>query len=133
MKHQKNIHNEKVKQCIYFSTGRCHYSDESCWFNHQNSSKNVIDEDSVIKCKHCEKIFHIGREFMQHRRDYHSEKVPVCTNYLNGNCEYSSCWFKHSQTDEVQTDQNITINLVDMMEKFAEKLSKIEEKIENIS
>ena len=70
---------------------------------------------------------------MQHRRDYHSEKVPVCTNYLNGNCEYSSCWFKHSQTDEVKTDQNLTINLVDMMEKFAEKLSKIEEKIENIS
>ena len=64
---------------------------------------------------------------MQHRKKYHSELVPMCSNFQSGNCEYLSCWFKHNENEEYMKDQDISTNIVDMMEKFAGRLSKIEQ------
>ena len=68
---------------------------------------------------------------MEHRKMYHSERVPLCKNFLNGNCDYPSCWYKHTEHEEMNSDQNITKNLVDMMEKFTEELSEIKQRIGN--
>ena len=64
---------------------------------------------------------------MQHRKKHHTEFVPMCTNFQSGNCEYSLCWFQHNENEESSKDQDISENIVDMMEKFAERLSKIEQ------
>ena len=61
---------------------------------------------------------------MQHRKKYHTELVPMCTNFQSGHCEYSSCWFKHYENEESRKDKDISENIVDMMEKFAGRLSE---------
>ena len=131
MRHRKSVHKDKVKQCIYFSSGKCNYGDDLCWFNHHKSVKSPLDEDIDIECRYCEKSFVIRSEFMYHRMKYHSERVPLCRNFLSGKCEFSSCWFKHTENEEIKSDQDITKNLVDMMEKFTEELSEIKQRIGN--
>ena len=67
---------------------------------------------------------------MNHRKEDHAEKVPICTNYLNGSCEYVTCWFKHSETINEKTNlienKNLTEKLLNMMEKFVERLAMME-------
>ena len=111
MKHRKKAHKEKVRQCIYFSVGNCIYDDDSCWFNHSKSGKSLLNDDSVINCKHCGKRFKLRSDFMQHRKKYHTELVPMCTNFQSGHCEYSSCWFKHYENEESIKDKDISENM----------------------
>ena len=118
MKHRKQAHKEKVKQCIYFSAGNCNFDNDSCWFDHSKTGKSLLNDDSEIKCKHCGKRFQLRSEFMQHRKKHHTEFVPMCTNFQSGNCEYSLCWFKHNENEESTKDQDISENIVDMMEKL---------------
>ena len=118
---------EKVQPCIYYTAGKWNYGDKPCWFIHDKSKTNSLDEVNDIKCKHCDKVFKIRSEFMQHRKKDHAELVPVCTNFLNGNCQYVSCWFKHLEHKQPPKDQNITKNLEDMLEKFGERLLLIEQ------
>ena len=40
MRHRKEIHAEKVKQCIFFAMEKCDFGNELCWFNHDKASKN---------------------------------------------------------------------------------------------
>ena len=54
MKHRKEAHKEKVRQCIYYNTGKCDYSDKLCSFIHNDSKKSHLDEVNEIKCKHCD-------------------------------------------------------------------------------
>ena len=70
---------------------------------------------------------------MQHRKKHHSETVPVCTNFVNGHCEFSACWFKHTnnEDEELSNNENITKDFADKMEKIAERISRIEQKFEN--
>ena len=133
MKHRKESHREKVKQCVYFSSGWCNYGDESCWFIHQKTENNPFEKENEIKCKHCGKSFRLRSEFMQHRKKHHSETVPVCTNFVNGHCEFSACWFKHTnnEDEELSNNENITKDFADKMEKIAERISRIEQKFEN--
>ena len=51
----------------------------------------------------------------------------MCTNFQSGHCEYSSCWFKHYENEESIKDKDISENIVNMMEKFAGRLSEIEQ------
>ena len=127
MKHRKEAHKEKVRQCIYFIAGKCNYSDKLCWFIHDESKKNHLDEMNDIKCKHFDEGFKLRSEFMHHRKKHHPDIVPSCTNFLNGNCEYLSCWFKNSEHEELPKEQNFITNLKSLMEKFAERLLQIEQ------
>ena len=127
MKHRKKAHKEKVKQCIYFSAGKCHYGDELCWFNHSKSNQNPLDTESEIKCKHCDKTFKLRAEFMKHRKRYHPDFVPVCNNFTNGNCEYPTCWFKHNENEDLFIKQNDSKRFEDILENFSGRLTKIEQ------
>ena len=84
MKHRKQAHKDKVKQCIFFVEGKCEYGDTLCWFIHKIDRQ--IQEATELKCKHCEKTFKTRSTFMKHRKSEHSESVPACKNVLNGAC-----------------------------------------------
>ena len=34
MKHRKQVHKDKAKQCIFFVEGKCEYGDILCWLIH---------------------------------------------------------------------------------------------------
>ena len=104
MKHRKETHTDKVKPCIFFSSERCDYGDALCWFNHEKTGSDLFQKSSILNCRICNKDFKIRSDFMNHRKDAHCEKVPICKNYLNGSCEYVSCLFKHSETIPEKTN-----------------------------
>lgn len=55
MKHQKNAHNEKVRQCTYFNGGKCNYRQYLCWFNHNEACRKLY-ANIVIRLLSCEQI-----------------------------------------------------------------------------
>ena len=130
MKHRKEIHADKVQPCIFFSVGTCHYGDALCWFNHEKTCSEVFQKVSQLICRICNKEYKTRSDFMNHRKNEHTEGVPMCRNYLNGSCEYVSCWFRHLEAaakhKDVIEEENITEKLVNMMEKLAQRLSMLE-------
>ena len=40
MKHRKSRHVERVIVCNHALNGKCHFSNNDCWFRHENESKN---------------------------------------------------------------------------------------------
>ena len=55
MKHQKNAHNEKVRQCTYFNAGKYNYRQYLCWFNHNEACRKLY-ANIVIRLLSCEQI-----------------------------------------------------------------------------
>jgi hypothetical protein len=41
MVHKKKEHSEKVKICWNYSTGKCEFEDDLCWFLHTITSKSI--------------------------------------------------------------------------------------------
>ena len=68
MKHRKQVHKDKVKQCIFFIEGKCVYGDTLCWFIHKIDSQNPFQEATELKCKNCEKTFKTRSNFMNHKK-----------------------------------------------------------------
>ena len=71
---------------------------------------------------------------MSHRKVEHSDSVQTCRNFLKGICEYISCWFKHTETEnlnqnEVLKDPKTIEKLFEMMEKLTHRLIQIENQI----
>ena len=42
MVHRKNEHTKMVKQCSHFSENRCPFSDETCWYKHEDKIENLV-------------------------------------------------------------------------------------------
>ena len=55
MKHQKNAHKEKARQCTYFNGGKCNYRQYLCWFNHNELCRKLY-ANIVIRLLSCEQI-----------------------------------------------------------------------------
>ena len=64
----------------------------------ENNSHAQNDDNSAVKCKLCDKILESRNKFMLHKKHEHTENVPVCLNFINGDCERgdTGCWFIHS-------------------------------------
>ena len=70
---------------------------------------------------------------MKHRKSEHSESDPPCKNALNGACGQGQFkyWFTHNDSEmENQNlnvkDPEITVKMLDMMEKITQRLQLLE-------
>ena len=73
---------------------------------------------------------------MKHKKEQHIEIIPICKNSKNGSCMFGplNCWFNHTNIHENQKNHinndmennEMIRKLFDMMEKFTNRLMKIE-------
>ena len=106
MNHRKQKHIEKVAYCRKKQEGSCPFSDDKCWWNHENKQQEV-------KCYVCDKIFQGKSSMMKHRKSEHTSLVRKCDKDLQNNCPFQSntCWFLHENDMEVEDGQeDNTIN-----------------------
>ena len=66
MKHRKLSHIEKVKQCLFYSEGKCDYGEQLCWFKPGKSSDK--QETTKLNCTICNTDFKLRSDFMNHRK-----------------------------------------------------------------
>ena len=108
MHHKKIEHSEKVATCWNFSTGKCDYADEECWFNHSSTQK--------------------------HRKKEHKDLVVPCRNMLKGTCKFgkSKCWFNHDNlenSNESEENENSNKENNDVIQKIFEMMETMTERI----
>ena len=121
MQHKKVHHKDKVNVCWNFSSGKCDFGDNLCWFLHSDSSERSVKE---IKCNICEKVFKNQDDFMHHKKSEHSDFVQMCTNKKT--CPYQNCWFHHENNEQNTEKQEVTEKILSMMEKFTHRIVKLE-------
>ena len=104
MNHRKLKHPETVANCRKKQDGNCPFSDEKCWWNHQE--RQTLNTEQV-ECYICNKIFKDKPSMMRHRKSEHSSIIRKCTNFLKNNCQFqsSSCWYLHEE-NEMEVDDN---------------------------
>ena len=103
MKHNTFTHTDKVSACWNFPIGKCIFTGDKCWFQH---SENVGEE---VQCKFCEKCFSNHSEYLNPRKKYDHNVVPVCRNNSSGSCVYTNetCWFNHAKKNEdIKNNEN---------------------------
>jgi hypothetical protein len=66
MVHKKKEHSDKVEICWNYSTGKCEFGDDLCWFLHSNTSKSC-----EINCNICGKVFTTLNQFLSHKKIEH--------------------------------------------------------------
>jgi hypothetical protein len=122
--------------------GKCEYGDALCWFIHEVDSNIPFQDATDLKCKKCDNTFKTRLSFMKHRKSEHGDSVPTCRNALNGSCEYgiSKCWFIHYDSESESEhgnrninlkDQEFTEKLLNMMEKFTQRIQLLKNQISN--
>ena len=134
IEHKKRVHIKNVASCWNFSAGKCEFGDESCWFSH---SKNLDN----FKCNICGHVFKTKNESHYHQKRMHVSSIPQCKNASQKACSYGAdkCWFQHNETEDQEKyenqnqNQEITEKLFNMMEKFTERIMKIEKQMEMTS
>ena len=137
MDHRKKNHPEKCRLCKNFVEGKCHFSDDTCWYRHYLKEYEKLKE---FKCGLCDKSFKLKDNFMEHRKKNHINIVPICKSYkedhfpMQGLCIFDDkCWYKHeediAENDIEDNDNNspeMITRMMDMMEKFSEKIELLE-------
>ena len=132
MKHKKRVHTEKVALCWNFSSGKCEFSDDSCWFSHSKDLK-VMDN---FKCNICQHIFKTKSEVHYHQKREHVRSNPYCNKRK---CTYGAekCWFQHTENEQQEDNLNknceITSKLFGMMETFTNRIINLEKQMEMTS
>ena len=55
--------------------------------------------EEVITCHHCKERFKTKDGLMVHRKKVHTERVSVCSNFLDGTCYFKTdkCWYIHTK------------------------------------
>ena len=125
MQHKKAHHTEKALFCWNFSSGKCGFCDDLCWFLHDGGSERSRTE---IKCNICEKLFENKNNFMHHKKIEHAKNVQMCTNMKS--CHYQNCWFHHEPChDQNDEEKEVTEKMLSMMEKFTQRIVNLEKLI----
>ena len=75
MYHKKKDYSEKVATLWNFSSGKCDYPDEECWFNHSLTEKHGALQ---LTCSFCDKAFHVLPELLKHRKKEHKDLFAPC-------------------------------------------------------
>ena len=101
MEHRRDVHKSGNKVCRYFKDGTCYFMDEEkgkCWYLHTNEKILSNENCNEFECKSCDKIFISKSDVMNHRKEKHEDKVPLCNDIKDGKvCLRSRCWFSHKK------------------------------------
>ena len=131
MMHKKSKHIEKVSFCWNYESGSCIYGDENCWYVHE--PKDEPETSEKFKCNECEKEFTFTYDFLKHRKKNHTQSVPICNKFKNGECTFGTekCWFIHESDDKDRNqnflEKNKTIQkMLNMMENMTKRITDIE-------
>ena len=121
MRHRKNQHISFVAPCRNEMDGKCSYTAEMCWWNH-NPVQNFPNQNA--KCYLCSEAFKSKADMMIHRREHHAGSVKKCFKFAQNNCNFknNSCWYIHEE--EMDTDV--------IKEKENESNDKVEEESEAV-
>ena len=98
MDHRKTKHIESVAFCRKKLQANCPYTDEKCWWNHDEKFKENIN------CFICGETFDNKNEMMKHRKRKHSNLIKHCTEFSLNKCRFKDeqCWFKHQTEDKLE-------------------------------
>ena len=126
MVHKKKEHREKVRICWNYSTGKCEFGDNACWFLHTDASKS-----GEVDCSICGKLFPNINHLLNHKKKDHVISVEQCKNERSSSCKYGAqnCWYQHNlKTNNEGNDVNKEVieKLFKMMEQFTERIINLE-------
>ena len=70
------------------------------WYSWVHQAKKCVLPDFVPNI--CDEKFKIESRFMKHKKEYHTESIPMCGDKMNGYCHYGAnyCWFKHEENND---------------------------------
>ena len=92
----KQVHKSAVAFCKNIKlTGKCKYSSEKCWWNHE---RNIVERNtSYYDCYTCHETFGSKGEMMLHRKNSHGSMVKKCTDFEQTQRRFKEdfCWYKH--------------------------------------
>ena len=138
MVHKKKEHREKVKVCWNYSSGKCEFVENDCWFLHTNTL-NVKLDSKQLTCSSCDETFPVLPELLKHRKKEHTDLIAPCRNILKGACKFgkSKCWFIHDNIENSnESEDTVNLNnenndviqkLFKMMETMTERIIQMEE------
>ena len=106
MIHRKQTHINTVADCKNNQEGKCLFTSDKCWWNHNKNSDSISKRDSKMNCYVCSKTFETKSEMMIHRKIKHADLVKVCHNFKKNNCKLQNkfCWFLHKDEEDIVTD-----------------------------
>ena len=95
--------------------------------------KSLDNGKRNVKCSDCEENFNLQTDFMVHKKNHHTENVPKCREEFNCHHGDKKCWFLHTPGNEKRSgngkNEEYLLKLFDMVEKFADRLVKLESKM----
>ena len=99
LNHRKEKHPEAVAFCRKKKDGKCLFSDEKCWWNHQDRQKYTTEQ---VECYICNQTFKDKPSMMTHRKIEHRSIKRKCDTFLQNNCPFQSdaCWYLHKLEEE---------------------------------
>ena len=89
--------------CKHFQMGRCKFSSDECWLNHEVSNLS----DNQFACYTCKEMFSTQNLMMLHRKRNHITKQ--CREFLKGGCKIGDerCWYTHTNQNFPQAGLRI--------------------------
>ena len=122
MEHRKMKHIESVAYCKNKLQEKCPYTDQRCWWNHNEKYKENIN------CFICGETFDNKNEMMKHRKRNHSHLIKPCNAFSQNKCRFKDdlCWFKHQSEDQLKdnTEELEEEKKDDYMEKVFREVSE---------
>ena len=108
MNHRKIYHPDLAKPCINNMEGKCKFTAEICWWNHNNNNHQNNEITGQFICYSCNQQFTNKSTLMTHRKQMHPNTCKPCNKFTQGQCRYKDeyCWFTHTVTASEQQSNN---------------------------
>ena len=85
MNYRKIKHPNTVAFCRNKIAGKCNFSSQMCWWNHEEIENSQVED---IKCYLCKETFESKAKMMYHRKTNHQSVVRKCNKFLQNNCKF---------------------------------------------
>ena len=96
MSHRKEKHLSTVAYCRNNLIGKCTFSFEMCWWNHD---EKPTETEEHFKCFLCSELFESRPNMMTHRKRMHPLVIGQCRQFEQKSCRFQSesCWYNHEK------------------------------------
>ena len=125
----KSSHIEKKSITVQTEIIRC----EECEFPADNMHDLVYHmyefhplqtQENGMACNFCSDKFKSNADLMMHKKRDHIERVQLCVNFDDGNCDFGdACWFSH-ETSSTKTCLVYSCNYCELKFKIKSKFMK---------